>query len=178
MSRNICKFFFLGRSMSSSSASSSLSLLLESVPRFKVQLLKSKNINWMIHTFFFLCCSLNWVKICSWVLQVLGQTSSEEDDFGKFYFYLAFENSICNDYVTEKFFRGLQVIIANLDGPWENQDSQAPVVPIVLGGANYSALAPNHSFIHVDDFNRYIVHSLVQNLKPYILRVILAWQLE
>ena len=44
-------------------------------------------------------------------------------------------------------------------------DSQAPVVPIVLGGANYSALAPNHSFIHVDDFNRYIVHSLVQNVK-------------
>jgi len=69
--------------------------------------------------------------------KVVGQTSSEEDDLGKFYFYLAFENSICKDYVTEKFFRGLQ----------------APVVPIVLGGANYSALAPNNSFIHVDDFN-------------------------
>jgi len=68
--------------------------------------------------------------------KLLGQTSSNEDDLGKFYFYLAFENSICKDYVTEKFFRGLQ----------------APVVPVVLGGANYSAIAPNHSFIHVDDF--------------------------
>ena len=53
-------------------------------------------------------------EISSCVLQVLGQTSSEEDDFGKFYFYLAFENSICNDYVTEKFFRGLQVTIKTL----------------------------------------------------------------
>ena len=94
------------------------------------------------------------MKICSWVLQVLGQTSSEEDDFGKFYFYLAFENSICNDYVTEKFFRGLQVTISNQESPCEKQDIQAPVVPIVLGGANYSALAPNHSFIHVNDFYR------------------------
>ena len=28
------------------------------------------------------------------------------------------------------------------------------MVPVVLGGANYSAIAPNHSFIHVDDFAR------------------------
>ena len=94
------------------------------------------------------------------MLQVVGQTSSKEDDLGKFYFYLAFENSICNDYVTEKFFRGLQVTIGNLDNIGPKQNCQAPVVPIVLGGANYSALAPNHSFIHVDDFNRYTVHQL------------------
>ena len=36
----------------------------------------------------------------------------------------------------------------------EKIDFQAPVVPVVLGGANYSAIAPNHSFIHVDDFAR------------------------
>ena len=86
--------------------------------------------------------------------QLLGQTSSNEDDLGKFYFYLAFENSICKDYVTEKFFRGLQVIPSMHWTSLEKIDFQAPVVPVVLGGANYSAIAPNHSFIHVDDFAR------------------------
>ena len=48
-----------------------------------------------------------------------------------YYFYLAFENSICKDYVTEKFFNAL------------NHD----VIPIVLGGANYSSIAPYKSYI-------------------------------
>ena len=46
-------------------------------------------------------------------------------------FYLSFENSLCDDYVTESFFRALQ----------------KPVVPVVMGGANYSCLAPPHSYI-------------------------------
>jgi alpha-1,3-fucosyltransferase len=46
-------------------------------------------------------------------------------------FYLAFENSFCNDYVTEKFFDILQ----------------RRIIPIVMGGANYSAIAPPHSYI-------------------------------
>ena len=46
-------------------------------------------------------------------------------------FYLAFENSFCDDYVTEKFFDLLQ----------------RRIVPVVMGAANYSALAPPHSFI-------------------------------
>ena len=37
-------------------------------------------------------------------------------------FYLAFENSKCDDYVTEKFFA-----TAKMD-----------IVPIVMGGSNYS----------------------------------------
>ena len=41
-----------------------------------------------------------------------------------YHFYLAFENSICKDYVTEKFFNAMERY----------------VVPIVLGGANYSAI--------------------------------------
>lgn len=49
-------------------------------------------------------------------------------------FYLAFENSICVDYVTEKFFNAMR----------------RTVVPITLGGANYSSLAPFHSAVHVD----------------------------
>lgn len=46
-------------------------------------------------------------------------------------FYLSFENSLCTDYVTEKFFGALSV----------------NVVPVVWGFGNYSAIAPRHSFI-------------------------------
>lgn len=51
-------------------------------------------------------------------------------------FYLSFENSFCNGYVTEKFFRRIS----------------HSVVPIVLGSGNYSVLAPPHSYINVMDF--------------------------
>jgi alpha-1,3-fucosyltransferase len=44
----------------------------------------------------------------------------------KYKFFLAFENSHCRDYVTEKMFEALRY-------PW---------VPIVHGGANYSVMAP------------------------------------
>ena len=52
-------------------------------------------------------------------------------------FYLSFENSFCNDYVTEKFFSILQY----------------NVVPIVRGLANYSEIAPPHSFINAMDYS-------------------------
>ena len=52
-------------------------------------------------------------------------------------FYLAFENSKCNDYVTEKFYNALDI----------------DIVPIVMGGANYSAIAPAGSYIDVNDFS-------------------------
>nr|CAH0103410.1 unnamed protein product [Daphnia galeata] len=52
-------------------------------------------------------------------------------------FYLAFENSWCPDYVTEKFYRTLQF----------------DTVPIVLGGADYNRFAPPHSFINALDFS-------------------------
>lgn len=52
-------------------------------------------------------------------------------------FYLSFENSICEDYVTEKFFSVLQ---------------HGEMVPVVLGGADYRAVAPPHSFINALDF--------------------------
>ena len=54
-----------------------------------------------------------------------------------FKFYLAFENSVCKDYITEKFFQN-----ALLSG----------VVPIVLGGRtrkDYEKFVPGDSFIHV-----------------------------
>ncbi|KAG8553136.1 hypothetical protein GDO81_003294 [Engystomops pustulosus] len=66
------------------------------------------------------------------------------DDFyetiSKYKFYLAFENSIYKDYITEKL--------------WSNAlDSWA--VPIVLGTSrkNYERFIPGDAFIHVDDFS-------------------------
>ncbi|XP_069980067.1 alpha-(1,3)-fucosyltransferase C [Penaeus vannamei] len=52
-------------------------------------------------------------------------------------FYLSFENSLCRDYVTEKFFTTLQL----------------DIVPVVYGYANYSRLAPPHSYIDALSFN-------------------------
>ncbi|KAL3841347.1 hypothetical protein ACJMK2_019506 [Sinanodonta woodiana] len=54
-------------------------------------------------------------------------------------FYLAFENSNCRDYITEKFFvNGLS----------------NDIIPIVMGAApeDYERAAPPHSYIHVEDF--------------------------
>ena len=50
--------------------------------------------------------------------------------------FFSFENSNCDDYVTEKFFK-----VLNLD-----------VVPIVFGGANYSEIAPEKSYINAAGF--------------------------
>ena len=55
----------------------------------------------------------------------------------KYKFYLAFENSICDDYITEKSFRTLGY---NL-------------VPVVMGGGNYTRDLPPHSFIDTKEFS-------------------------
>ena len=62
-------------------------------------------------------------------------------------FYLAFENAKCTDYVTEKLF-----ITLTMD-----------IVPIVMGGANYSAIAPPGSYIDVNDFSS--AQELAEELK-------------
>ncbi|KAG8176248.1 hypothetical protein JTE90_021346 [Oedothorax gibbosus] len=54
----------------------------------------------------------------------------------KYGFYLSFENAICKDYVTEKFFNVLMY----------------DVVPVVFGGAPYKNIAPKDSFIDATQF--------------------------
>ena len=55
------------------------------------------------------------------------------------YFYLAFENSLSKDYITEKLWRNAY---------------QGGVVPVVMGAplGDYKAVLPPNSFIHVDEF--------------------------
>ncbi|ELT95998.1 hypothetical protein CAPTEDRAFT_113412 [Capitella teleta] len=53
-------------------------------------------------------------------------------------FYLAFENSLCDDYVTEKLWK---TIVPPLD-----------TVPIVFGSVDYANILPRNSYIDVRDF--------------------------
>ena len=52
-------------------------------------------------------------------------------------FYLAFEDSYCKDYLTEK-----------VTGPLTHN-----MVPITMGGANYSKFLPPHSYIDANDLS-------------------------
>ena len=54
----------------------------------------------------------------------------------RYKFYLAFENSHCDDYWTEKLSHCFNL----------------PIVPIVMGGANYSFILPKEAYINVDDY--------------------------
>ncbi|KAL8580669.1 hypothetical protein ACOMHN_004711 [Nucella lapillus] len=65
-----------------------------------------------------------------------------------YYFYLAFENSLCKDYITEKLYRTMRA---------------ADIVPVVRGGGNYSAVLPANSFIDAPQFPS--VKALAEHLK-------------
>ena len=80
-----------------------------------------------------------------------------EDIARQYKFYLAFENSHCQDYVTEKMYRTLTM----------------DMVPIVMGGADYKRMFPPHSFIDVRDFKspRHLarhLHVLSGNNQAYL----------
>ena len=61
-----------------------------------------------------------------------------DDDLNKHYkFYLAFENSFCSEYITEK-------VWTRLNGE---------IIPIVLGSAEYEKYLPKHSYINVKDYS-------------------------
>ena len=52
-------------------------------------------------------------------------------------FYLSFENSLCRDYFTEKFWRTMK----------------KPLVGVALGAAEYSRYAPKGTYIDIQDFS-------------------------
>lgn len=56
----------------------------------------------------------------------------------RYKFVLAFENSLCRDYATEKI--------------WDIFDHRLKVVPIVLGAADYSKMLPAGTYIDIRDF--------------------------
>ena len=64
-------------------------------------------------------------------------------------FYLSFENSLCTDYITEKFFRYFE---------WD-------VVLVVRGGADYERLLPNDTYIDASKFPS------AANLTNFLLQV-------
>ena len=81
----------------------------------------------------------------------------------KYKFYLSFENSICTDYVTEKFF---QIMTLN-------------VVPIVYGGADYSRIAPPHSYIDARQFQgpkQLADYLLLLDKNDYLYNAYFAWK--
>ena len=70
-----------------------------------------------------LCSSLKPLSCSDYVVQ-------------NYKFYLAFENTFCDEYVSEKLWS------------WMSRD----VVPVVMGQAEYSAITPPHSIINALDF--------------------------
>jgi len=66
---------------------------------------------------------------------------SEQPPLSSFHFYLSFENNLCEDYITEKF--------------WKILEGPDLVIPIVMGGMRmeeYERTAPPNSYIHVKNF--------------------------
>jgi alpha-1,3-fucosyltransferase len=93
---------------------------------------------------------------------LLKCAKTKTDECGKmidstYKFYLAFENSLCADYVTEKFFDKMNKY----------------VIPIVYNGAEMSKFVPPKSYIDIESFpsvyelNNYLKY-LDENPKEYI----------
>ncbi|XP_071513220.1 alpha-(1,3)-fucosyltransferase C-like [Panulirus ornatus] len=110
---------------------------------------KTKMAAWFVSNCFTHSKREKLVKFMRRFLQVdvygkCGPFNCSRDDPAKCYymlekdykFYLSFENSLCKDYVTEKFFSLLKY----------------DVVPVVFGLGGYDHLAPPHSYINVLDF--------------------------
>ncbi len=76
-----------------------------------------------------------------------GNASCYAEMARSYKFYLSFENSLCDGYVTEKLFNVL---------PHD-------VVPVVFGGADYGAVMPPHSHVNVLDYGSVV--ELVAHLR-------------
>lgn len=83
---------------------------------------------------------------------IKSKVSGAEPELSEYYFYLAFENSYCRDYITEKFWKILQ--------------SDSLTIPVVMGGlsmVDYETVAPPNSYIDVRNFSS--PQSLAEHLK-------------
>jgi alpha-1,3-fucosyltransferase len=80
-------------------------------------------------------------------LRLLNSKLCREKISKQYLFFLAFENSLCKDYVTEKLFETLLY----------------DIVPVVYGGVDYSYWIPRSGYINVADFKS--VQALTNFLK-------------
>ena len=78
-------------------------------------------------------CTQELANICKNKNDDVCKTTVEK----RYKFYLAFENSRCDDYWTEKL----------------SHCYHLPIVPVVMGGANYSNVLPKEAYINVDDYS-------------------------
>lgn len=69
----------------------------------------------------------------------------------KYLFYLSFENALCDAYVTEKLWRPL------MHG----------LVPVVLGGANYTAILPPNSYINAVNLTPRQLSHILRRLQKF-----------
>ncbi|XP_018055295.1 PREDICTED: alpha-(1,3)-fucosyltransferase C-like [Atta colombica] len=108
---------------------------------------KSKSVSWLVSNCYAKSGRLEYVKELSKHIDVdvygrCGKFNCYNKDCFKdvieanYFFYLSFENSFCDDYVTEK-----------LVNPFRHN-----VVPVVYGSANYSRFAPPNSYVNALDF--------------------------
>ena len=81
---------------------------------------------------------------CSEYFPIEKGSARERTKLSKYKFYIAFENSKCPEYVTEKLYKVLNSNIGD-----------NPPIPIVMGPNKswYVEHLPMNSFIHVDDFD-------------------------
>ncbi|KAJ8031926.1 Alpha-(1,3)-fucosyltransferase 7 [Holothuria leucospilota] len=83
---------------------------------------------------------------------LIPRNESGSEILKNYKFYIAFENSCCSYYITEKFWKAL--------GEYES-------VPIVIGSSKseYESVAPPNSFVYADDFDS------MEDLASYIKKV-------
>jgi len=114
--------------------------------------LKKKAIAWIVSNCNTFSQRENYVKELNKFIQIdiygkCGTSCENENnrqckiDLNEYYFYLSFENSRCNSYISEKFWN----IIS---------DSTHRLVPIVMGAQenDYQRIAPKQSYIHINQY--------------------------
>ena len=81
-------------------------------------------------------------KMCQTELKsIFTSNGGTQVSYNQYWFYLAYENSLCRDYITEKF--------------WKIVTSDSLTIPVVLGGysvEDYEIVAPPNSYIDVRNF--------------------------